>query len=363
MQADLPLSQENFRLVRIGGVDAKARSDDFLSLRQLIFANENSYPGIVSWFDKKVSRGLVTGERRALVGLVNDVPVAASILKCGANSKFCHVRIDPTVRGRSLGDLFFSLMALEVHGLAKRVHFTLPEGVWEDRKHFFSTFGFGDVCKAGRQYRLFEPELFSEVSFHKLFEASRQKIPSIFGRLAIGNHSLLTGAVLPIQPIYLEKIFSGIKTVEIRTRFSKKWEGSRVSLYATSPISGLAGEARVSRVIEGNRDRIWEHFGHLAGCSRSEFDAYVRGRDRVYAIVLYDVTRFSDAVPLAQLSYLLGVNLAPPQSYVSLANSDGWLSAVALAAALQGAIRIPKQLAEQGSGHVDLHAIDQACRS
>lgn len=343
MQQDLSLSRDTFRLVRVGETDARLRTDDFISLRDYVLRSEESYPHIVRWFDSKVSKGLLTGERTGFVGLINERPVAAAVLKRGATSKFCHLKIDEAARSRSLGDLFFTLMTLEVRNHAKRVRFTLPESVWQDRKQFFQSFSFGVAEKADRQYRLFDTELYSQAEFQNLFSASQGKLPRLFGELAIGNHSLLTGAVLSVQPGPLAKILSGDKTVEIRTRFSKRWEHRRVSLYCTHPISGLAGEATVTRVIDGRPDRIWEHFGSLAGCTRAEFDAYVGDRESVSALLLSDVKSFPDPIPLAQLSFLLGVKLTPPQSYLSLENNDGWLAALALAAALQGSIKVSTQ--------------------
>jgi predicted transcriptional regulator len=343
MQQNLDLPQDNFRLVRIGTYDARLRTDNYLSLRDYILRSEDAYPNIARWFDSKVSNGLRTGERTGFVGLVNECPVAGAVLKRGSVSKFCHLRIEETARSRSLGDLFFTMMTLEVRDKAKHVRFTLPESVWEGRKSFFSSFSFTHAEKAGRQYRLFDIELFSQTKFSTLFSASQSKLPELCGQLAIGNHSLLTGAVLSVQPQPLEKILNGEKTVEIRTRFSKRWERRRISLYCTHPVSGLSGEATIARVIEGSPDRIWEHFGSAVGCTRVEYEAYVRGHNKINALILSDVTAFPDPIPLAQLTYLLGVNLTAPQSYLSLENNDGWLAAVTLAAALQGSLRIPTQ--------------------
>jgi predicted transcriptional regulator len=340
MQQALDLSRDSFRLMRIGEVDARGRSDDFFALRDLILQSEPAYPQIGKWFDGRVLQGLRSGHRTGYVGLINERPVAAAILKRGAVSKFCHLKIDPSARSRSLGDLFFTLMTLDVRHQAERVRFTLPESVWEDRKAFFKSFAFNAVEKSERQYRLFDSELFSETSFGELMGASCEKLPQLMGQLAIADHSLLTGAVMSIQPKPLEQILSGRKTVEIRTRFSPRWERQRVSLYATHPICGLAGEATIARVIAASPDRIWEHFSAQMGCTQSQFDQYVGGRQQVYALMLSDVRAFMDPIPLAQLSHLLGVKLAAPQSYASLANSDGWLSAVILAAALQGSIGV-----------------------
>jgi predicted transcriptional regulator len=341
MYDQLDFRSDNFRLVRIGKNDAQKRNDDFFDLRNFVLHSEDSYPGISKWFDGKVSRGLQTGERTGFVGLLNEQPIAAAVLKKGENAKFCHLRIDSRDRGKSLGDLFFVMMALEVRNRTKRVRFTLPESVWEDRKAFFRDFTFAEAEKSARQYRLFDTELYSQTSFHNLYGAAKLKLPKIFGHLAMGNHSLLTGAVLAIQPDPLAKILSGEKTVEIRTRFSESWEGRRVSLYGTAPISGLAGEAKIAKIVHADPNKIWELWGHAIGCNHREYFAYTKGREKVFALLLSDVSRFTDAVPLVQISHLLGINLPAPQSYLSLANSDGWLSAVALAAALQGSIKIP----------------------
>jgi predicted transcriptional regulator len=342
VQQNLELPRDIFRLVRIGPIDAKLRTDDYLSLRGYVLRSEESYPSIGRWFDSKVHNGLRTGERTGFVGLLNESPVAAAVLKRGTVSKFCHLKLDESARSRSLGDLFFTLMTLEVRSTARHVRFTLPESVWESRKPFFHSFHFTRAERAGRQYRLFDTELYSQSEFGPVFAASRLKIPQLFGQLAIGHHSLLTGAVLAVQPGPLEGILSGKKTVEIRTRFSKRWERRRVSLYCTRPVSGLAGEATISRVIEGSPDRIWEHFGSSIGCTRAEYDGYVVDHEKVSALFLTDVVPFPDPIPLAQLTFLLGIKLAPPQSYLSLENNEGWLAAVALAAALQGTVKVPR---------------------
>ena len=199
MQQNLDLPRDNFRLVRIGAIDAQYRTDDYLSLREYILRSEDSYPNIARWFDSKVTNGLRTTERVGLVGLLNEQAVAAAVLKRGQISKFCHLKLDKSARSKSLGDLFFALMALDVRDKAKSVRFTLPESVWEDRKAFFNAFNFSYAERASRQYRLFDTELYSQTHFTNLFEATKIKIPKLFGQLAIGNHSLLTDAVLALQ--------------------------------------------------------------------------------------------------------------------------------------------------------------------
>jgi len=341
MQHEFDIPRDSFRLVRIDSRDVATRSDDLLLFRQRILDNEDSYPGIGRWLDGKVLHGIKAGQRTGFIGLLNEQPVAAAIVKRGRTAKFCHLKLDPDARSKSLGDLFFVLMTLELRHSAASVHFTLPESLWTEKASFFQSFSFSNATRSHRQYRFFDTELYCETPFPLLFESSRQKLSCILGNFTIGNHSLLTGAVMALHPEPLQKVLSGEKTVEIRARFSKQWEGQRISLYATRPHSSLAGEARVGRVVKNNPNHIWDLFGHCVGCTRTEFDTYVAGHEEVFAILLDDVRAYRDEIPLAQLSHLLGVNLPAPQSYLSLANNDKWLSAVALSAALQGSLSMP----------------------
>jgi predicted transcriptional regulator len=339
MQTVFPYPQDAFRLVRVDRHDARSRSDDFLSLRNLILQNSDAYPAIGKWMDGKVVEGLTSGLRVGFVGMLNDVPVASAVLRKGGNSKFCHLKIAPHARSKHLGDLFFTLMALEVRHVAASVRFTLPESLWEEKQKFFRSFSFAKARASARQYRLFDEELFCETPFVDLFASVRNKLPRIFGEMSFGGHSLLSGAVLALKENALEKVLSGVKKVVVRSQFSMDREGQRISLCTTSAAPALLGEARISRVIAGTSKQIWELFGHVMGCSRTDYDSEVGEKDKVFAITLSDVQAFPEKVPLSQLGHLLGIDLPPPRSYLSLAGNDSWLSAVALSAALQGTIR------------------------
>ena len=116
MQQPLDLPQDSFRLLRIGEVDAHHRTDEYLSLRAHVLQSENSYPNIARWFDTKVASGLQTGQRIGYVGLLNERPIAAAVLKRGPVSKFCHLKLDESARSKSLGDLFFTLIRACIGG-------------------------------------------------------------------------------------------------------------------------------------------------------------------------------------------------------------------------------------------------------
>src|SRR6185437_2412535 len=110
--------KKDFRIVRIGELEADLKTDDFFSLRSKVMASESMYPGIESWLDNKVVNGLKTGERIGYLGLLGNQPVISAVVKRANNSKFCHLKIDESLQDRGFGEIFFALMAFEVRNKA-----------------------------------------------------------------------------------------------------------------------------------------------------------------------------------------------------------------------------------------------------
>lgn len=342
MTRDMFEQQESLRIVRVGEKEIATLSDDVHLLRSRVLASEDMYPGISSWFDKKVLRGLKMGNRTGYVGLVGDLPVVSAIVKRGANTKFCHLRIDEDLQSGGLGDIFFSLMAFEARSTAKNIHFTLPENLWESKRPFFSSFQFKEAQKCRTQYRLFNDELRSQASYRSVHDSITRKLERFRGVASISGFSLDTKLVLSVRPDYADKIMSGQKSVEVRRKFAKSWEGVRLNIYASSPTQSLMGEAKVVRVIEAAPSVIWEHFESQVGCLKRDFDRYTEGCRLVSAIVLDDVRPYAFPVPLVQLEQITSCQLVPYQSYGILGKNKPWLDAIAVAAMLQANAKRPR---------------------
>lgn len=333
---DLFEDKRDFRIVRVSERDAKSRSDNFLTLRSKILSCEEMYPSIKTWLDMKVINGLESGERVGYIGMYGDDPVASAIVKKGENAKFCHLKIDQEFQDSGLGDIFFSLMALEVRSLARSIHFTLPESLWESKRKFFESFSFDNVVKCNTQYRLFEEELRSEAAYSDVYSNVVDKLTRFNGFASIAGFSMDSQLVMSIHPKHAENIMLGYKRVEIRRKFSKDWEGARINIYASTPIKALMGEARIERIIEGTPATIWEHFGTMVGGTKEEFDSYVQGTNTIYALVLGDIRPYSYPVPLMQIEHLIGTQLTVPQSYGIVSHDHDWMKAISVAAILQG---------------------------
>src|SRR5207253_9377277 len=128
--ADVNETVDRFQLVKLTPADVERGSDDYAKFRELVIANEASYPGIRKWLSEKVALGIAAGDRVAYVGYLNERPIASAVVKLGSEAKFCHLKLSEAVRDQNLGELFFCVMAMEARSVAKNVHFTLPESLW-----------------------------------------------------------------------------------------------------------------------------------------------------------------------------------------------------------------------------------------
>ncbi len=343
---DLFSIKDDFRIVRLNEADAIGLSDHLINLEDLVLAHEEMYPQIDNWFSNKVIPGLKSSERTAFVGYMDEIPVVSAVVKKNEHSKFCHLKIKEDFQNENLGNLFFLLMALEVRNVAEEIHFTLPESLWEKKKFFFQSFGFYNTVNAGTQYRLFDRELKCSSSFSEVWNSALEKLPDIAVTFSVGGYSLNNKLLMSIHPKYAKRILYGKKKVELRRKFTKKWEYANVCLYSSSPIQALIGEAKIDRVVVGEPNFIWEKFNLDLGCSKDEFDKYAGSSKKVYAVVFGEVRPYKLSIPRSQLSYLLTKDLKPPQSYCFLEKNKSWAEAVSIAALLQANFRKTKELSE-----------------
>lgn len=341
------------RIVELGKADAGDWTDHIRVLKDLLTANQDMYPGIERWFTSKVVPGLKECLRVAYVAYEGEKPVASAVLKLGNNSKFCHLRIQDEFQDQDLGQIFFALMTLETRHKAREIHFTLPESLWCMRNAFFQSFGFSTAVKAPQQYRNGNTELLCSAPHSTVWSAVLDKLPKLMTKFLVGGYSLQSEIVMSVKPDYAERILSGVKRVEIRKKFSKRWLGSKVVLYASKPLGALVGEATISSIMYGQPAEILSRYGSDIGCSLSELDSYAQSSSKLCAIEFKDVRPYKESLPLDQISHLLHEELKPPQSYchASAQRNSTWAKAVSVATLLHGRFgysRLNRRLSLQG---------------
>jgi len=337
---DLFATESNIKIVQLKKDDIECGTDKVKLFSQLINEHEPMYPDIEKWFKRKVLPDIKRSKRKAYLCLNNDEPVATAVVKLGKQAKFCHLHIQPGIREQHLGDLFFSMMALDVKRHAGEVHFTVPESLWVEKKLFFQSFGFNEAEKTSKRYRAFEEELRCSASFTTVWQKTLEKLPVIVETLTRNEDNIFNGLVMSVKPKYVEKIQEGEKVVEIRRKFSTKWKNCRVTIYSSSPIQGLQGHATITDVIKNSPKNIWEKFGPDLGCSKKDFEDYTESRSQIYAVLLKDFQAYTSPLFLDQISYLLNEDLKPPQSHLALEKNELWSGAVSIAELLHGRFRL-----------------------
>jgi predicted transcriptional regulator len=118
--------------------------------------------------------------------------------------------------------------------------------------------------------------------------------------------------LMSIRPRFAEAILCGDKSVELRRRRPSFSAGTKVLVYASSPVRRVIGWFEVGDVITASPRELWVQVKDCAGVSRQEFDDYFVGCDVAYALVVTASSRLAPA-PL---------RIRPPQSWQYLRTDE-----------------------------------------
>lgn len=124
-----------------------------------------------------------------------------------------------------------------------------------------------------------------------------------------------TSVLISIKPEFVDLIFSGEKTVELRRVVPKEMsEKSYLIIYSTSPEKCIVGRVRVKKVHKLPVKTLWKELGSKTGITYAHFLDYFSGKEYGYGLAIDKVERFSRSVPLQELKKAL--NFTPPQSFM-----------------------------------------------
>jgi predicted transcriptional regulator len=124
------------------------------------------------------------------------------------------------------------------------------------------------------------------------------------------NHALL----LSIRPRFVDAIFAGTKTVELRRVKPRVQTGDLVVVYASGAVKGIVGAFEVAGVTAATPSSIWKKYNGDSGLSKNEFDSYFASATVGYAIRIGRFWKLLDPVPLKTLR-TRSAGFRPPQSY------------------------------------------------
>jgi len=317
--------RQELTVVRFGTSDIDPDPERLRNFKNIIEECDDNYPGIDSWFEKKVKPGLREKERVGILIYHGEEPVGASIIRRGKNAKLCSLRIKPDYQEYGLGTLLMALSVLEFKS-RKRVHFSIPASLWESKNEFFESYGFCYIKKFKTQYRPHDEELLCAGLLYNALNRVIMDLPELFETFSVNKDSKTADLILSIKPNFLNKIVSGEKKVELRKRFSKKWEGAIAILYATHPKHQFVGEAKINRVVTGRPIDIWYEYQDFLGCDRDSFFSYCGGKEDINALILSDVKRFDIPVSINWVNKIFNEAISEnkvitaPQSHCRIEN-------------------------------------------
>lgn len=125
----------------------------------------------------------------------------------------------------------------------------------------------------------------------------------------------MNSILLPVKPVYVEKILSGAKQYEFRKRLATS-DVHLIYLYCTSPIMKVVAKVEVIGTIQASPSALWEKTKHAAGISRQDYRAYFKECKTAYAYELGFVEKYDLPKSLDDF----GIR-TPPQSFVYI-NSE-----------------------------------------
>lgn len=122
--------------------------------------------------------------------------------------------------------------------------------------------------------------------------------------------------ILPIKPVYAEKILSGQKKYEYRKKLCQE-DIDKIYIYATAPIKRLVGEVTVEKKVSLRKEDLWNESWKESGIEYEFYKEYFKANDFASAYKLGDYKMYKSGIPLAEI----GIDYSP-QSHVYIEKLD-----------------------------------------
>lgn len=115
--------------------------------------------------------------------------------------------------------------------------------------------------------------------------------------------------LMSIKPKFVERIFAGTKTFELRKKLFKKTVDT-IIIYSSFPEKKVVGEIIIDRIISSTPNHLWESHKNNLGISEKEYFKYYKNSKVAYAIKIKKVIKYKKELELKDF----GIEKAP-QSY------------------------------------------------
>lgn len=119
--------------------------------------------------------------------------------------------------------------------------------------------------------------------------------------------------LLSIKPVFVERIFDGLKKYEFR-RTPIRAEIRRMEIYSSSPVKKIVGAFVPGKIVAETPVRLWKRFRTDSGLSEEEFFGYFRGAQVGFAIPITQIEIYNPSIDPFRES----PSFRAPQSFVYL---------------------------------------------
>jgi predicted transcriptional regulator len=119
---------------------------------------------------------------------------------------------------------------------------------------------------------------------------------------------------ISIKPEFVEKIFNGTKTIELRKSAPKVKKNDIIIIYSTSPVMSVIGTCKVDYIVSLKPEELWDSYNDKMGIDKKRYCEYFEQKDFAIGIFLKDVKKIDKVIPLSKLRTKFH-NFHPPQTF------------------------------------------------
>lgn len=146
--------------------------------------------------------------------------------------------------------------------------------------------------------------------------------------------------LISIKPVFVKKIISGKKRVEIRRRRLRINQGDKLWIYSSLPAARVEAIAMVRSVSYGPPSELWPFVSDVADITAEAYESYLAGSNEACAIFLGEIEELVEPVSLDSIR-THNPRFQPPQFFHRLSEDSVLLKLLDASYVQHGAVTKP----------------------
>lgn len=119
---------------------------------------------------------------------------------------------------------------------------------------------------------------------------------------------------ISVKPEFVEKIFNGTKSIELRKSVPNIEKDDLIIIYCTSPVMSVIGTCKVKEIVSSKPTKLWNDHSTKMGIDRKRYFEYFEGKEVAVGIFLKEIKKSRKEIPLSKLRSKFR-NFHPPQTF------------------------------------------------